>query len=91
MSDETLAPRLDRRRPNRHPDAARGLWFRHLSPQEIIGWLTLIGLLLGATGWRFYSVTSLEDRVAKIEVSQQRTLDVLCEMRPGARACKGAP
>ncbi len=78
----------DRRADDRPPDAKVGLLFRGLKPTEILAALLLAALLLGATGWRWYSVTGLEARVARIEVLQLRMLDIMCKGQPVERACK---
>jgi hypothetical protein len=41
-------PSNDRRDNDRHPDAAKGIWFRRLKPSEILAAVTLCGLLVGS-------------------------------------------
>lgn len=78
----------DRRDDSRKPDAIKGLWYRRLKLSEVLAGFILAGLLLAATGWRYYSVTDLESRVARMEATQQRILDVLCLDHQSARTCQ---
>jgi hypothetical protein len=68
----------DRRDDDRQPDAIKGLWFRRLKPTEVAASLALLFALLGAVGWRFYSVADLAERVSKIEAQQKLDSYVLC-------------
>lgn len=59
----------------------RATWLtRAMQPQEILGWITLLGLVLSILGFRFISLSSIDERVGKLERREEMRDYILCVM-----------
>jgi hypothetical protein len=68
LKADAAAAFYDRRSPDRDPDDGAGFWLRRIKISELLSGLALLGALLSALGWRYYSperaIAALEARIS---------------------------